>query len=236
MSYSKQNFVDGQVLEAAHLNRIEDAIAELASRDDYLGVAIKLAIKGYTHLNYIETTGTQYIDTGFVPNQDTRVVCEFMLTEIVNLGGIYGARRTVAGDDFSLRTSYANAVGNRWQPCYNNEYGTFTDVPVDKEWHTADQNKNKFFLDGVLRSTCTYAEFSAPRPITIGAVKNNSSINYSNCRFRRFCVYDNGTLVRDLVSCKNASGDIGMYDLLNDVFYKNAGTGEFVAGPSTLKG
>lgn len=185
---------------------------------------------GYTPLDYIETTGTQYIDTGFVPNQDTRVVCDFMLTEIVNLGGIYGARRTVVADDFSFRTSYSSAVGHRWQPCYNNEYGTFTDVPVDTEWHTADQNKNEFFFDGVLQSVCTYAEFSAPRPITIGAIKNNASINYSKGRFRCFKIYDNGALIRELVPCRNPDGQAGMYDKRNAVFYGNAGTGEFVAG------
>ena len=29
---------------------------------------------GYTQLKYIESTGTQYINTGFKPNQDARVV------------------------------------------------------------------------------------------------------------------------------------------------------------------
>lgn len=186
---------------------------------------------GYTQLDYIGTTGEQYIDTGFIPNQDTRIVCEFMLTEIVNLGGIYGARRTVAGDDFSMRTSYTAAAGNRWQPCYNDEYLTFTDVPVDtKLWHIADQNKNVFSFDGVVKTTGTYAEFTAPRPVTIGAIRNNTSVNYSNCRFRRFKIYDDGVLVRDLIPCKSPDNEIGMYDTLNAVFYGNAGTGVFVSG------
>ena len=186
---------------------------------------------GYRELDYIETTGEQFVDTGFVPNQDTRIVCEFMLAKIVNLGGIYGARESVVKNDFALRTSYTSAVGNRWQPCYNNEYGTFTDVPVDTTlWHVADHNKNTFYFDGVLRSTCTYAQFTAPRPVTIGAVKNNSSINYSNSRFRYFKIYDNGVLVRDLLPCVDAGGEIGMYDVLNAKFYGNAGDGEFVVG------
>ena len=31
----------------------------------------------YTELEYIQSSGTQYIDTGFKPNQDTRVVTKF---------------------------------------------------------------------------------------------------------------------------------------------------------------
>lgn len=192
---------------------------------------LPLVPNGYTELDYIETTGTQYIDTGFVPNQDTRVVCEFRVVTITNLGGIYGARSSVANNDFSLRTSYTSAAGNRWQPCYNNEYGTFTDVPVDTtQWHIADQNKNTFYFDGVLRPTFTYAKFTAPRPVTIGAIKNNSSINYSKCRFRTFRIYDNGVTVRYFIPCKNPDGEVGMYDTVNDVFYSNAGTGEFLYG------
>ena len=33
-----------------------------------------------------------------------------------------------------------------------------------------------------------------------------------------------------MIPCKNPSNEIGMYDLVNDVFYSNAGTGSFIAG------
>ena len=35
---------------------------------------------GYTELQYIESTGTQYINTGFQPNQNTRVTATAYLT------------------------------------------------------------------------------------------------------------------------------------------------------------
>ena len=182
--------------------------------------------EGYTRLGYIESTGNSYIDTGFCPTSDTRVVCEFMHTSTLStVNSIYGGRRSIEKDNFSFRVS-----ANRWQPCYNNEYGTFTDVPVDKEWHTADQNKNNFCLDGVLRNTCTYAEFTSPVPLTIGSIKGNAGMYDGYARFRYFRIYDNGVLVRDFIPCKNADGEIGMYDTLNAVFYGNAGSGEFVAG------
>jgi hypothetical protein len=38
----------------------------------YVGAARYLP-EGYTQLDYIESTGTQYIDTGFKPNQDTKI-------------------------------------------------------------------------------------------------------------------------------------------------------------------
>ena len=40
-------------------------------------------------------------------------------------------------------------------------------------------------------------------------------------------IYDNETLVRDLVPAKNSSGTVGLYDNVGGVFYTNAGTGDF---------
>lgn len=44
-------------------------------------------------------------------------------------------------------------------------------------------------------------------------------------------IWDNGSLVRNFVPCKNTSGILGLYDIVNNVFYTNAGTGTFTAGP-----
>ena len=36
--------------------------------------------EGYTELDYIESTGAQYINTGFKPNQNSRIVAEYSAT------------------------------------------------------------------------------------------------------------------------------------------------------------
>ena len=47
-----------------------------------------------------------------------------------------------------------------------------------------------------------------------------------------FCkITNSGELVRNLVPAKNSSGVVGMYDTVNNVFYTNAGTVTFTAGP-----
>ena len=40
-----------------------------------------------------------------------------------------------------------------------------------------------------------------------------------------------GSLVRDLVPCIDPSGSVGVYDLIDEKFFGNAGTGTFTAGP-----
>ena len=45
-------------------------------------------------------------------------------------------------------------------------------------------------------------------------------------------IYDNDNLVRNFIPCyRKVDNEIGLYDVINDVFYVNSGTGEFIAGP-----
>ena len=55
-----------------------------------------------------------------------------------------------------------------------------------------------------------------------------ASTKYGKHRVKSYKLYNGATLVRDLVPCINASGEIGMYDIVNQKFYGNAGTGSFV--------
>lgn len=178
--------------------------------------------RGYTELDYIEVTGTQYIDTGFVPNQDTRIVCEFMY---LGGNGVYGARYSTSSRNFCMR-----AISSKWQAGYNNKLGSSNITTDTTKWHIADQNKNIFYIDGVLGFEFEYAEFTAPKSIILGGINANNSVYYGEGRYRACRIYDNGTLVRSLIPCKNPNGVIGMYDTVNAKFYSNAGSGEFIAG------
>ena len=178
---------------------------------------------GYTKLDYIETTGTQYIDTGFIPNQDSRIVCEFMYGG--SGSGIYGARTSTASNNFALRV-----ISNGWQPCYQAVLGGTGIASDSTDWHIADQNKNLFYIDGILGYEFTYETFTAPKSIALGGINANNKFYYGSGRYRGCRIYDNGVLVRDFIPCKNHDGDVGMYDTLNAKFYGNAGTDEFAFG------
>ena len=43
-------------------------------------------------------------------------------------------------------------------------------------------------------------------------------------------IYDNGLLVRSFVPCiRDEDGTIGLYDVVNNKFYTNQGTGSFMS-------
>jgi hypothetical protein len=59
-----------------------------------------------------------------------------------------------------------------------------------------------------------------------GNVSNFSQAKLYSCK-----IYNNSILVRDFIPCyRKADNKPGLYDVINDVFYTNAGTGEFNVG------
>lgn len=197
-------------------------VAALASSSDYP------VPEGYTELEYIQSVGAQYIDTGFQPNQDTRAVCDFELmatpySQVV----MFGERPTWGQDQFLL--TYTGST-------FRSDYGTQnTSFPASIQAvgrHTIDKNRNVSTLDGTVVSA-SGETFSSGMNIYICALNNNETASiFSTMKVYSFKLYDNGTLVRDLVPCKvDASGAVGMWDKVGQTFYANAGSGSFVAGP-----
>lgn len=183
---------------------------------------------GYTQLRYIQSSGTQYIDTGFVPNQDTRLVIK---TEF-----------TIQGTNQFL---YGSRAGEKSRAFCFNCYKTFYRSHYDVSWldfatsvsyggpFIIDHNKNVTTLNGEHTATNTYASFTCPYSLVLFAKNDGGTIGtYANAKIYECQIYDNGTLVRDFVPAKNSGGTVGLYDAANGVFYTNAGSGAFTAGPS----
>ena len=188
-------------------------------------VAGPLLPDGYTQLEYIQSSGSQYINTGFKPNQDTKI----SITVDFPLSGttwLYGGR-TSAGSN-SLGFLCEN--GSRYRFDYASSINALTVKPTGK--FTIDSDKNKCYINGELVLTATYTTFTSPVNMYIFNNNNNGSLSGgSSAKLYNCSIYDNGVLIRSFIPCKNASGTVGLYDSVNNQFYQNAGSGTFIAGP-----
>ena len=181
----------------------------------------------YTILEYIEATGTQYIDTGFVPNQDSRVVCDFQFTGFpTEWSCVFGSRTTPETINFCL---FYNTSGF-FRADYAKQQNSLTGLTATDRL-VVDRNKNVCTI-GTASVTQTAVTFTAPGSLFLLANRETNSANMCSCMRLYSCkVYDNGTLVRDLwPALRNADGAIGTYDRITDRLFTNAGTGEFIAG------
>ena len=172
---------------------------------------------GYTELAYIHSSGTQYIDTGFKPNQDTRIDLKVSTTQT--------GSHTMAGSDISW-TGNGFSIGVGFV-----HYGTETSNNSgmnDGSVHEISLNKNVLYIDGTAAKTYSVQTFSVGYPMALFANNRSGSIDEKTAMNLYYCkIYENETLVRDFVPCINASGEVGLYDLVGKQFYGNAGTGVF---------
>ena len=192
---------------------------------------------GFKNLEYIQSSGTQYIDTGFKPNQDTRVVCEVGGYSIADNSAtnLFGARTsTSSSDQFSFNIAGST---NYRSDYYNSRVGYSTELSFSGKIHI-DKNKNVCSIesDGTTYTvTNTQGTFQTPFNLFIfGENRNGSVHSIPNVKLYYFKLYDNGVLIRDFIPCKNASGVAGLWDDVNSVFYQNAGSGTFTAGPEVV--
>lgn len=177
---------------------------------------------GFTKLAYIQSSGTQYIDTGFAPNQDTRVVVEMQLTDSALEQTPFLARKASQEKSFGI---FLRSSG--WAVDYGTLRLNFSSKITATERLSLDFDKTKVTMNG---ETLTFSaqEFLAPVNLFLFVRNTNGTLNNYAIAKLYFCrIYDNDTLVRDFVPCINASGKIGLFDMVNRQFYGNAGTGVF---------
>ena len=192
-----------------------------------IGSEENLLPEGYTRLDYIEGTGQQYIDMGFVPNQDSRVVLDVEPTKTTT-AALFGARKTAQLDTFVLFVISSNSV--------RSDYGTKQDtISVESVLRRVVVDKNKNVCSyGENKITQTAANFNCGGPLALLTNNFNGSVvgeAVASAKIYSCKIYDNGTIIRDCYPCTNASGVPGLYDIVNGVFYGSATSTPFVAGP-----
>lgn len=191
--------------------------------------AVSALPDGYTELAYIESSGTQYVDTGFKPNNNTRAVADFEFTATNPWRAVFAARDANLANSFSLEY-----IGG----AFRSDYGSDTSQQFPMEAlgrRIYDKDRETTTIDGTSQSYAN-TPFQCGHNLCLWALNNNGEIKWLASGKLYSCqIYDNGTLVRDYVPCRSPEGEAGLYDLVNDAFYGNAGTGDFIAGPEPVE-
>lgn len=184
---------------------------------------------GYTKLDYIESSGTQYIDTGFTPKGNSRVVMDFENMLIpADAAALFGARTDTEKNVFGMWFDTTAVQPHYGSVGYNTKPIAVASYNVRQMY---DLNKGVATVGGT-SVTFSQLTFNSSCALTLLAMNTNGEVDERRASGKIYSakVYDNGTLVRDFIPCKNASGAIGLWDNVNSVFYANAGTGTFSTG------
>lgn len=186
---------------------------------------------GYTEVEYIQSSGTQYIDTGFKPNQDTRLVMDVDTGSSwpTEFPALFGVGNTSSGGSSNKFLTYLYKSISGVHDHYAAQTKNSSTVNMFGR-HTFDKNKNNTIVDGITVNQFTYASFQQASPLALFCCLDGGSYTgFMTMKLYSCQIYDNETLARDFIPCVNASGEAGLYDAVNKKFYGNAGSGAFEA-------
>ena len=183
--------------------------------------------KEYQEVEYLQSTGTQYINTGYSPNQNSKMWLDYQLTELQS-AMFAGARRTSSGARyFTINSGSSNTK-------MFGAFGTSGNIELDEITTNRVQTQigNKgIYYNNVLKYTPSSTTFQLSENVLLFAVMQNSSdiTLYSKVKIYGCKIWENDTLIRDFIPCYRISDNVvGMYDKANNVFYTNDGTGTFL--------
>lgn len=195
---------------------------------------LKDSFDNYQRLSYIQSTGEQYIITDIIPNNTMGVYAKLSSQNTANDVIFLGSRGT-ENSRFYIGNYETNKLYYGW-----NTYTSSANMPAF-ELNTVYEVKmnylntrNNYLNDQLKESNNpTLAENNYPLAIFSSNGAGNISINSNKSKMKLYelKISEQDKITYDFVPCYRKTDNVaGLYDLVNDKFYENSGTGEFTPG------
>lgn len=179
----------------------------------------------YTPLTYIEATGAQYINLGYVVQEDDVIEMDYIRTSSTNADkALFGATDGANGIWYSIYGSYAY---------YRFGHNDSDNASGAGNRYRVRMQKGNVDVDGLTEALSFTALPDVPLYLFAANNNNESLWMYCHCKTRSFKITkQTGEVVMELLPHKRtADGKVGMLDSVSGIFYANEGTGEdFIAG------
>lgn len=177
----------------------------------------------YQEVEYLESDGTQYIDTGayYTVNDSITIKCSHTSGNDQSFFGVYGNGNRVAE---------LNIFNNKFRYDVTK---TGEDTIVDGVAYTVQKSGTNWYLNNSLVITSGLNVSATQHSILLfarwyNAVSKNVAGKVYSYQHER-----SGELICDYIPCyRKADSKPGMYDLVTKQFFVNQGTGEFIVGPN----
>ena len=182
-------------------------------------------------VEYLESTGTQWIDTGVVPNSDYGFEVELMkidISETVPLGTWKSWLKEMFGGDFKYTQKHF--LGTFGSNNIEINYEKINNIIIEKLHH----KRLTLECNGLLDYDNVFTEsFACNFSIFLFGCNYSGVIRFNGiCRmFRAQITDENDTLVRDFIPVLDREMRPAMYDRVTGKLFYNKGSGEFLIGP-----
>lgn len=182
-------------------------------------------------IEYLESTGTQYINTGIIPDANTGIQCTAFGINEDNY--MVGLKNTASGD---TRWAIGNSGNNRYYYGYGRSSGIFTiEQNVIALIGLNFLNSREFFVskvDGTDESgiTLPILNFTPQHQIRIFG-SSGVVADYTKWSGKMYSakISQNADVIMDLIPVRKGTTGY-MYDKVSGQLFGNAGTGDFILG------
>ena len=190
-------------------------------------------VLGYTQLEYIESTGSQRIDTGIVINTASNSIEQrigFGYSQLPGTRQLSGGSGN-GNDYWGVYPSGGNVFFEVYKKgTYPIQPNTMYDLNVSQRKDInaiiLEANLNNTQVEHIVQSG---TNFGASRLYIFSLSGGGYSMNHAKISY--YQVYLDNVLVRNMIPARrNSDGVVGMYDAVTGTFFTNAGTGTFIAG------
>lgn len=198
-----------------------------------LGAEAGTLPSGYVELEYLESSGTQYINTEIVPKSTTRIVSDFSFVELPS--GSLAASGWVNGGGKQFWFG-VGSDGKFKAAVTGNSTSSSTGVAADTGRHSFDISTSTLEFDGTefANQGSAFTDEASGNTLYLfaGHVTWSPYVAYqTKMRLYSCQIYDGASLVRDFVPVRRVSDStLGFYDCVAGSFFVNAGSGSFSAG------
>ena len=208
-------WIDGYLTDNSHADLPFDGyISASATQND------QLLPSEYQQIEWLGSTGTQYIDTGFIPNNRTDFEISFeIIDENKDLQRILGGYNDNKNCRYELYYKNDSSYGfNYYMSTYNSSTSPLS-IEIEKKGDTLIVNNQTINLNNI--------NFNGDKTMYLFASSRDDTLKAS-MKLYHFKLYDETNLIRDFIPCYRKSDNVrGLYDTIEGKFYTNAGTGTF---------
>ena len=192
--------------------------------------------EGYTAVNYLQSSGTQWIEMGVAPNQNTKAVLKIKINKFNGINGfsLIGSRTDANSDDqFTTYLDDYNGTRFLFRVDGRTEAISWKGLTTDKIYIvTLSGTEMKAELeDGttVFSKTFSVNDFTSTVTMALFRAKGVSG-TYFQGRIYSCKHYSGDELIQDFQPCLDAEGVPCMFDFVSQKSFYNKGTGSFTWG------
>lgn len=182
-------------------------------------------------IEYLESSGTQWIDTGIYPTNTIVAKLKFMnlkSTSSVIFGMYDGENNSYRYFNYGENSYFDTGEGVR-----KNRLNT-NNIKIHPNEIYEIELGNKY-IKNIITDTIEYGtvyNFTFNKTLTLNNYNNN---NFSKNRWYHVEIFDNTTLILNLIPVRISTRGY-MYDKVSKQLFGNSGTGEFILGPDVTLG